>query len=170
MYINLPSGVSTYVRDVADLEGCEISISLDGIPTKFDVSYCGEFAVYYVNSHGGWDSFLFEGKCTRVDEIERHSIEKSFRNTSPDFERNTYMSELNVKYTFSTGWLTDEQSAVFAHELIQSNMIYAHDLVNDRIFPIVIENDTAEFKRWKDNRKIVSHTLNVVESQSRIRR
>ena len=170
MYINLLSGVSTYTRDLGDLADCKISMAFQDTVTKYDVGYCGEFAVYYVNSHGGWDSFLFEGKCTRVDEIERHSIEKAFRNTSPDFERNTYMSELNIKYTFSTGWLTDEQSAIFAHELVESNMIYAHDLVNDRIFPIVIENDTAEFKRWSDNRKMVSHTLNVVESQSRIRR
>ena len=170
MYINLQSGVSTYTRDLADLSGCKISVDFQGTSTDYDVSYCGEFAAYYVNSHGGWDSFLFEGKSSRADDIERHTIEKFFQNTTLDFETNTYLSEIDIKYTLNTGWLTDEQSAMFAKEFLESNMVYIHDLVNDRIFPAVIQEDTVEFKRWTDNRKMVSHTVTVAESQSRVRR
>lgn len=170
MYINLPSGVTTYTRDLADLSGCSFTIELGDNQVTYSVDGCGQYAAYYVNSHGGWDAFLFEGKSKRVDDIERHMIEKSFKNTSIDFEKNTYLSELEIKYELSTGWLTDEQSARFAKELVESNMVYIHDLADDRIFPVVIDNDTAEFKKWSDNRRMVSHTLSVIESQKRIRR
>lgn len=170
MYINLPSGVSTYTREVADLAGCKISIAFQDSMTHYDVSYCGQYAAYYVNSRGGWDCFLFEGKSKRVDDITRHQIEKSFKNTTIDFETNTYISELEIRYELTTGWLTDAQSARFAKELVESNMVYIHDLADDRIFPVVVENDQAEFKKWTDNRKMVCHTLTVVESQKRVRR
>lgn len=169
-YINIPSGVSTYTRDLSDLDGCKVTIAFQDSVLNYDVSHCGEFGAYYVNSMGGWDSFLFEGKCKRADGITRHQIEKSFKNTSIDFERNTYISELELGYELSTGWMTDEQSARFAKELVESNMLYIHDLVNDRIFPAVITNDRAEFKKWTDNRRMVSHTITVVDSQKRVRR
>lgn len=170
MYINLPSGVSTYTRDMADMSGCTVTVTLGNTVNTYKVTGCGEFAAYYVNSHGGWDSFLFEGKSKRSDDIRRHQIEKSFKNTTTDFETNTYLSELEIKYELTTGWLTDAQSARFAKELVESNMVYIHDLANDRIFPVIVDNDRAEFKKWSDNRKLVCHTLTVIESQKRVRR
>lgn len=152
------------------MEGCRMSVAIDSAVTMYDVSYCGQFGCYYVNSFGGWDCFLFEGHCRRHDEMERHTIEKPFKNTTLDFEKRGYMEEIDVMYDLSTGWLTDEQSARFAHELVQSNMVYLHDLVNDRIFPVVIEEDSVEYKTWRDNRKAVAHTITVKESQSRVRR
>ena len=163
----MPSGVSTYTMDVAQYCGYNIVINS---AVTYDVGYCGAFGAYYTNSHGGWDAFLFEGKCKRVDKMDAHSIDRPFNNNTIDHESKTYLNDITLEYELSTGWLTDAQAENFAHNLIQSTTLYLHDLENDRIFPAVITDTEAEFKKFEDNRRMVSYTLRVKASQKRIRR
>ena len=165
--VNMPSGVSTYTMDVAQYCGYNIVINS---AVTYDVGYCGAFGAYYTNSHGGWDAFLFEGKCKRVDKMDAYSIDRPFNNNTIDHESKTYLNDITLEYELNTGWLTDRQAENFAHNLIQSTTIYLHDLENNKIFPVVITDTEAEFKKFEDNRRMVSYTLRVKASQKRIRR
>lgn len=171
MTININSGVTTYVTDAAQYSNSIVYITLSGVSSiKYDVNYCGEYAAYYLGKHGGWNAFLFEGKCKRTDEVERHSINRYYNNTTIDYGEKPYVSEIVPTYELNTGWLTDSESEIFATDLLQSNSIYIHDLANDRIFPAVITDNSAPVKRYLDERKLVAYTLNVKESQTRLRR
>lgn len=170
MTIYTNSGVSTYVGKTAQYSGTVIRITNSGDSITYDVNYCGDYAAYYLGSNGGWNAFLFEGICKRKDNVERHSIDKSFVNTSINFGEKPYISEITPTYELSTGWLTDRQSELFAKELMQTNVLYIHDLADDRIFSAVITDSSTQFKKFLDERKLVSYTLNVKESQTRIRR
>lgn len=165
--VSMPSGVSTYVLDVAPYSGYTLTVNN---AVRYYVKYCGAFGAYYTNSHGGWDAFLFEGNCKRTDNIDSHSIEKAINNTTTDFETKKYLSQIEPTYELSTGWLSDAEAANFARNLIQSTTIYIHDLEANEIFPAVIEDTEAQYKKFIDDKKLVSYTLQVKASQKQIRR
>jgi len=165
--ITMPSGVSTYTMDLAPYCGYKITVNS---AVTYDVTHCGSFGAYYTNSHGGWDAFLFEGNCKRTDTFDAYSIDRPFDNNTIDHESKTYLNDITLEYELNTGWLTDAQAENFAKNFIQSTNIYLHDLVNDKIFPVVITDTEAPFKKYIDNRRRVSYTVNVRASQKRIRR
>lgn len=134
-------------------------------------AYCGDFALYYLNSKGGWDSFLIEGNVLKKDAITQHTYSRSFDNTTREFESSRYISEIGTTYELHTGWLTDQQAENLAKNLINSNKVYAHDLKTDRIFPVIITDNTADYKTYKNQgKKMVNYTINIKESQSKIRK
>lgn len=128
---------------------------------------CGDYALYYLSRYGGWDSFLFTGKCKRKDSISGYTINQEYNNNHPyEFGFINYYTTITEKYELNTGWLTDEQSKSFAFNVIPSSMCYLHNLAEGKIFPVVITNTEAEYKTRKTSDKRVNYTLNVTASQN----
>ena len=127
---------------------------------------CGEVALYYKNRKGGWDSFLVEGTVTKKDEYTKYTYNRSFNNNTLEFENGTYHSQIVTSYVLNTGWLNDQQSENLAFNLLSSNEVYLHNLCTDKIYPVVIKDNTATYKTYKNNsRKLVNYQINVEESQ-----
>ena len=161
------SGVTTYVKSLADK--ADTIITFNG-GVKYDVRYCGDYAIYYLNSYGGWDSFLIEGKVKKFDDFTQYEYNKSFDNNTLQFEKTRYMNEIKTRYEMNTGWLTDEQAENLAKNLLGSTKLYVHNLVDDRIFPAIITDSSVEYKTFRNNGRLVSYTINVQESQGKIRK
>ena len=127
---------------------------------------CGEIALYYKNRKGGWDSFLIEGNVTKKDEYTKYTYNRSFNNNTLEFENGTYHSQIITSYVLNTGWLTDQQSDNLAFNLLSSNEVYLHNLCTDKVYPVVIKDNNATYKTYKNNsRKLVNYQINVEESQ-----
>ena len=127
---------------------------------------CGEIALYYKNRKGGWDSFLIEGTWTKKDEYTKYTYNRSFNNNTLEFENGTYHSQIVTSYVLNTGWLNDQQSDNLAFNLLSSNEVYLHNLCTDKVYPVVIKDNTATYKTYHNNsRKLVNYQLNVEESQ-----
>lgn len=134
-------------------------------------NYCGKMALYYQGAAGGWNSFLIEGHAKRTDKLTNHSMSRSVKNTSINFENKIYSMDVEPQYELSTGWLTDAQAANLAENLLQSPSIYAHDLETDEIFPVVITDTNVQYKTYRTNsRKPVNYVIKVKASQTKIRR
>lgn len=135
----------------------------------YNVGYgnaCGEVALYYKNRKGGWDSFLIEGTVTKKDEYTKYTYNRSFNNNTLEFENGTYHSQIVTSYVLNTGWLNDQQSDNLAFNLLSSNEVYLHNLCTDKVYPVVIKDNTATYKTYKNNsRKLVNYQINVEESQ-----
>ena len=128
--------------------------------------YCGEIALYYKNRKGGWDSFLIEGTVTKKDEYTKYTYNRSFNNNTLEFENGTYHSQIITSYVLNTGWLNDQESDNLAFNLLSSNEVYLHNLCADKVYPVVIKDNTATYKTYKNNsRKLVNYQINVEESQ-----
>ena len=165
-----PAGVSTWVRDCSDLGVSNAKITINNSVT-YDCSYCGDYAVYYVNKYGGWNSFLFEGICKRSDNLIDHRYSRSVSNQTINFEDNRYMTEIVPTYKLTTGWLTDEEAERLASDLLPTTKLYLHNLITDEIRPAFITDSVAEYKTFRNNnKKFVQYTVSVQESQTRIRR
>lgn len=127
---------------------------------------CGEIALYYKNRKGGWDSFLIEGTVTKKDEYTKYTYNRSFNNNTLEFENGTYHSQIITSYVLNTGWLNDQESDNLAFNLLSSNEVYLHNLCTDKVYPVVIKDNTATYKTYKNNsRKLVNYQINVEESQ-----
>lgn len=133
--------------------------------------HCGKFALYYQGAAGGWNSLLIEGNAKRTDKLTTHSLSRTIKNTSNDFENQIYSIDVEPTYDLSTGWLTDSQAANIAENLLKSTRIYAHDMESDQIFPVLITETSVQYKTFRTNsRKPVSYTIKVKASQTKIRR
>lgn len=127
---------------------------------------CGEVALYYKNRKGGWDHFLIEGTVTKKDEYTKYTYNRSYNNNTLEFENGTYHSQIVTSYVLNTGWLNDQQSDNLAFNLLSSNEVYLHNLCTDKVYPVVITDNTATYKTYKNNsRKLVNYQINVEESQ-----
>ncbi len=127
---------------------------------------CGDYALYYLNRYGGWDSLLFEGKCTRKYTISGQTLTQEYDNNNPlAFGLTNYYSQITPKWELNTGWFSDEQSKVFAFNVVPSPMVFLHNLVEDTIFPVVITNTEVEYKQKTKQNKRINYVLNVTKSQ-----
>lgn len=127
---------------------------------------CGDVALYYKNRKGGWDSFLIEGTVTKKDEYTKYTYNRSFNNNTLQFENGTYHSQIITNYVLNTGWLSDQESDNLAFNLLSSNEVYLHNLCEDKVYPVVIKDNSATYKTYKNNsRKLVNYQINVEESQ-----
>lgn len=137
--------------------------------TGYNKEVCGDYILHYVNARGGWDSFVFEGLCTKTDTISDHYFNKSFVNTTKEFGTGRYISEINTAYKLNTGILSEDEAALFAKHLIGSNKCYLQILSEGKIIPVVITDNNAQYKKEGQD-DVITYEVNVKESQEKIRR
>lgn len=154
---------STMLRNVVATNSMELATNINRIAQG---NSCGEIALYYKNRKGGWDTFLIEGNWTKKDEYTKYTYNRSFNNNTLEFENGTYHSQIITSYQLVTGWLNDQESENLAFNLLSSNEVYLHNLCEDKVYPVVIKDNTATYKTYKNNsRKLVNYQINVEESQ-----
>ena len=149
--------------------GQQVNNMLDG--TFYPESVCdAEYALYYLNARGGWDAFVIEGSSQRTDKISRHQYNKSYNNQTLEYERNTYISEIESAWKLNTGILDDEQARKLCWHLLASNRVYLHDLKADKIVPVVITNTQNIYNTYKNNdHQPIQYEIDLVESQTKLR-
>lgn len=164
--IELEAGVNTYVRTAG--EGSYDLWQVGDV--VYDKKACGEYALYYQGANGGWNSFLIEGKVVESDAIEAYYYNKSYDNTSIEFERGRYIADIAKNYELHTSFLTDSQAENLAKNLLSSNQVYLHRLADNKIMPVVIENKDITYRKYVNEKRLISYQIDVRCSQTRIRR
>lgn len=127
-----------------------------------------QYVLYYTNPKGGWDWFPIVGRVTKKDSVTRYTISKNYDNNTREFGKYSYLNEISTKYSLSTGFLTEKQSDRM-WELLESNCVYLHNLVDDKVMPVVITDTEVEHKKKERKRKMISYNINVECSQTRER-
>lgn len=132
---------------------------------------CVPYVLYYLNSYGGWDAFVIEGTGKKMDSYNTFQTDQVYNNTTLEFETNRYVNEITTRYELNTGYLTDEQSAVLAKNLIGSIKVYLHNLEDGWVKPVLIDDKNVTYQTYQTNgRKLCQYKITVVESQSKLRR
>lgn len=132
---------------------------------------CVRYVLYYLNAYGGWDAFAIEGTGKRTDKITPFTMDRTYDNNTLEFEQDRYVQETKTNYALETGYLTDEESARLAFHLPGSVRVYLHDLKENVIKPVTISDTSVTWQTYAHNgRKLSRYTINVSESQSKLRR
>lgn len=134
------------------------------------IDSCYKYCLYYVNSLGGWDSYLIGGNNKKTDNLTRYSTIKNFDNTTTDFEQKNYVTIIKPKIVLHTNWLNDDESSRMFN-LLESNEVYLHDLDSGEILPVNIVNNSVEYKTFTNSGKHkYNYTIEVEIAQTKIRR
>jgi len=143
------------------------SYSSTTLSISSDAGYCGQYALLYMNLRGGWDSFLFEGKCKRTDSYNISKYRKNVDNKTTGFSSTRYMNIITPRWELNTGFLSDSESTLFAKHLVSSNKCYLQDLVSGDIIPVNIVDTQVNYKKYNDGNKPepVEYTITVEASQ-----
>lgn len=129
--------------------------------------YCADGVLYYLNRRGGWESFLIEGNILRRDEYTRYSITKSYDNNTLDRGKMVYNNAITPTWELHTAFLNGDESKNLAFNLLSSNQVYFHDLVEGKIYPVVITDASGEYKTVKNQgNKLVTYTISISASQT----
>lgn len=131
---------------------------------------CAEYALYYLNAHGGYDHLLINGTSKRTDNIKRTEITRVVDNTTLKHGRSDVHTEITRTWHLNTGHLTDAQWAK-THHLLGSTHIFLHNLDSGEIVPVVIKANKADFNTYRNNGgKMSQLSIDVEESTKRERR
>lgn len=137
---------------------------------EYDLTHCGEWALYYLNKMGGHDAFMIEGNVRVVDNIDRDQYTQNARNTNPSsFAKTTIQSRISTTYELSTGWLTDEESEILASQLMSSPQVFLHNKTSLYTPTAVNITDTSvEHKKFRNGKQLNRYTITVEESQTKL--
>lgn len=132
---------------------------------------CATYALYYLNSYGGWDAFLIEGTGTKQDDYTTYTTDRVADSASMEFELNKYVTEINTTYQLNTHYLTDEQSENLAKNLMGSIKVYLHNIGEGWVKPVIITDSKVTYQTYQTNgRKLSQYRITVKESRTKIRR
>lgn len=137
-------------------------------PSATTNNACGEYALIYRNLRGGYDSFLFEGKCRRTDNFSLSQMKKDYDNTQNEFGKYTYLNQVTGRWELSTGFLSDDECEKFARNLASSTEQYLVDFKNSVIIPVVGLDTQVNYKTYKNDGQDapIYLTYNVESSQN----
>lgn len=145
------------------------STSINGYDTRFERNqnpqYCGDYALYYVNMQGGWDSLLMEGKCTKTYNYTTVNTSRSYDNRTINYSYTRNPVDIYATWTMNTGYLNDKQSDILSYNLLSSPWVIIHDLRNGTIHPAVITDSSCERKTYSRG-SMNAYTISLRESQS----
>ena len=170
---SLSDAVGNYVR-ITGTKDLNFDITYEGTSdvTRYSVRItCAKYALYYVNAFGGWDALVMQGTPKHSEDIKRYNVQKSYANSESRARGlHNYASEISPKWALKTALLTDEQSARM-HHLLGSTMVYLYDIETAEALPVVITDNSIEYKTFKNNnRQRAQYTINVQLAAERLRR
>lgn len=163
--------MSYFVGDISQADRIVIYANDREHPVmEYDLTHCGEWALYYLNKMGGHDAFMIEGNVKVVDNIDRDQYTQNARNTNPSsFAKTTIQSRISTTYELSTGWLTDEESEILASQLMPSPQVFLHNKTSLYIPTAVNITDTSvEHKKFRNGKQLNRYTITVEESQTKL--
>ena len=132
---------------------------------------CGEYALYYLNSYGGWDALLIDGTVLKKSTIKQYTTDRNINNSRIEFEQTKYINEIQDAYEINTGFLTDEQAANLSKNLIPSREVYLHFLNENKIIPVLITDTSVIYQTYQTNNlQMPQYKINVKESQIKLRK
>lgn len=121
-----------------------------------------KYCLYYMNAHGGYDSFLVRGNSMRSDAYERTNIRRSVSGNL-QHDKDTILNTITTKWELYTDYLTDAQYQRL-HHLLGSTSVYLHDLESDEIVPVIVTNNMTNYHTYTNQGRKMSYVKIDVES------
>lgn len=120
------------------------------------------YALYYVNAHGGWDSLAIRGNVTQTDNIQS----QTYKNKTNGKVK--YMTTSTPTWELHTDSMNDGSKM---YHLLESSEVYLHNLETDEITPVVITDSNCVYKTYANQGNTRFHyTINVEASNYKIRK
>jgi hypothetical protein len=128
---------------------------------------CATHSLIYLNAYGGFDSLLVKGKTVRTDNITTDKYTRT-REASSHHSVKVLKKEISASWTLFTHYLTERQSMKM-HHLLESTLVWLHDLESGEMIPVNITNEDMEYKTMKNGDKKIYYEIKVTEADVKYR-
>lgn len=129
---------------------------------------CNRYCIYYQNLRGGFDWFIFKGKCIESFAMVDNQYKRNIDNNFTTHEKVTYQKNITKSWSLTTDYLSDNESKMF-REIYLSPMVWLHDLQEGKVYPINITNKNFETKSYKNQgRKLFTYNVKCELAQDRM--
>lgn len=129
------------------------------------------YAIYYLNQYGGYDSYLVRGNVLKNTNVEYNLMTRKVNNRTLDRETLSYLTAYEDTYQINSGYLTTEQAKLFSKNLLRSNQMWLHNLTTDEIIPVRMDDAVLPERNFKNNGNTpVNYTFNIIASNKEIRK
>lgn len=128
---------------------------------------CATHSLIYLNAYGGFDSLLVKGKTVRTDSITTDKYTRT-REASAHHSVKVLKKEISATWTLFTHYLTERQSMKM-HHLLESTLVWLHDLDSGEIIPVNISNEEMEYKTMRNGDKKIWYEIKAVEADVKYR-
>lgn len=161
---------ATGVLDLSKFQNLD-TVSVGGAIVCKVVGDCFSHVLYYLNSHGGWDSLLMEGLASEADDVERFTAGRHCDNSDSSARGIVnYLNKIEKSYTLRTGWLSDDEAARM-HEVMNSTDVYLFNLGTRVMRPVILTDTATEYKTYKGTgNRLVNYSLTAQIAQEMERR
>ena len=120
------------------------------------------YALYYINAYGGWDSLAIRGNVVQTDNIQS----QTYKNKTNGKVK--YLNQITPSWSLNTGAMSDG-SKMF--HLLESTQVYLHNLETDEITPVVITDTSCVYKTYSNQGNTRFYmTINVEAANYKIRK
>lgn len=128
---------------------------------------CGDYVLYYANAYGGWDSLLCNATSKKTDNIEHMNYRRKSKTLS-EFGKVNYQNNITPTWSLNTGITVNGKKM---YHLLESTMVYLHNLETNEIIPVVITNAQCEYLDYTNNgKKPYYYNITVEESNQKLRK
>lgn len=156
-------------KEVSEVEYDDRYFVIGKNKISFVDSCNSRYVLYYVNAWGGYDWFNHIAKYQITDNLETYEYTQDYDNTTIQFGKQRYLTEINKNITLTTKWLSNEESNRMWY-LLESNKVYLHDLQENKIIPVTIKNTQVDYKQKTNGNKIIQYEIQLEYSQGRTRK
>lgn len=163
-------------KDIEKADKITISVSDRGATKTATLRLshgCPDYALHYLNTHGGWDSLLCYGRTS--EKYTRHTYDNAqpIARADKGITRQVvqFGEEIETSYKVATEWLTRENGLRIG-EVVGSPSMYLEDLRDKArpLIPVIGDTSSVELLDYdKNGSQLVNYTISLDLAQTRRR-
>lgn len=145
--------IQASINRTALVSSDSVDIMVDGnVINTYHTTSCNRYTLYYYNKRGGVDIMPLNGGLTKSEDFDKTVFNIDYENSSKsNIAKKVINNNITTKYTATTRFMTDEQSARFAKHFLSSPAVMLHDNVDNETYSVILEENSAEYKTFKSN-------------------
>lgn len=157
-----------YIQPGKNVTKIEVKVD-DAVLHTYDKLVCSDWTLIWIAANGGIETMPIETNLYKTDSFERTTFEQKSNNLYPaEFAKRNLTTTITTEYSFSTIWLTDEQSEFLASNLFNSNYVWLHDNKSNKDISVLVKNSSAEHKKFENGRQLVRYDVTLEESKNKV--
>ena len=136
------------------------------------VDSCSNWALYYLNSFGGYDGYIIDGALAPSFGVERGVYNRDYINDNlSDTAVVNYRNDITRRAQVRTGWLSDSEARIMAANLFASPLVYLYNAYTSSLLPVRLTGTEYEVKSYALNGgQLVNYALDVEVTRRYTRR
>ena len=180
-FLTNPSYVEVWATTRQLVGGVQVETILPNSTIRYNYSNTSckynEYVIYWINRYGGLEMKLVDGPTVKTitntkDQFEYYSrtiVDNGVASTNPiAFSKvNTTNLRTSYKITFNNAISDDEFN--YLETLYSSNMIWLYDLVYLVWIPVIVSDDSFEYKSRRTTKGLLNYTISLESSNKNIR-